>query len=115
MDINQFLTVAGVATICTILVEMLKRLLVWDEAATRRYASAAAIGIGVAGSTFAAFVVDRPTDGSVGQVFLSGVLTGIIGGASASGIYSAGGKQAFNAVLGEHATNTQEAGPQRGA
>ena len=105
VEISQFLTVAGVATICTILVEMFKRLLEWDAAETARFAPIYAIAIGIIGSTAAAVIVGPQGNATTvplttAQLVFNGVMTGILGGATACGLYSIGGKSIIRAVAG---------------
>ena len=105
VEVQQFLTVAGVATVCTILVEMFKRLLEWDSAETLRFAPIFSIAIGIIGSTIGAIFVGpqgsaHTIPAGTGELVFEGVLTGILGGAAACGLYSIGGKQVIRAVAG---------------
>lgn len=113
VSVNEFLTIAGISTVCMILVEMFKRLLVWDADATRRFAPVFSIIIGITGSVIAAVLVGPTAQPGVppGELVFSGILTGILGGAGAVGLYNIGGASAIRAVVGPPAGSTDAAGP----
>jgi hypothetical protein len=80
MDTTELLTLGGVAIVVTILTEVIKRALAMSDEAVARFGPLLSVVLGVAIGLGAAFY--QAAD------LLSGVLTGLLAGASASGIYS---------------------------
>lgn len=81
MAINELLTLGGAAIIVTIVVEVIKRALAMSEAAITRFGPLLAVVVGIVTAGLAA--VSLP-----GSDISSAILTGLLAGASASGIYS---------------------------
>jgi hypothetical protein len=81
MQVEELLTLGGAAVIVTIVTEVIKRATAMSEAQVTRFGPllSIALGIGVAcAAAFASSTFD----------YASAILTGLLAGASASGIYS---------------------------
>jgi hypothetical protein len=79
MELAELLTVAGVAVVVTILLEVIKRAMGWTPDLTDRFAPLLAVVLGIAlGTGFAAYQ---------GADLVLGAITGLLAGASASGLY----------------------------
>ncbi len=86
MDLNQAITLTGATVLVMVLTEMLKRLFAWGQAQVDRYGSAVAIVIGIVAVVLLTLAGGADT---TPQMFAGAVITGILAGASASGIYDA--------------------------
>lgn len=100
LDLSQFLGIAGAGAIITALVEAFKRFLRWTQEDTERIAPLFSIALGVL-IFLANIAASLPLTTPVGQAILSAVLTGIVSGATAAGIYQVGGKDVIRAVAGK--------------
>jgi hypothetical protein len=80
MEVSELLTLGGAVVVVTIVVEVIKRALAMDEAAITRFGPFLAIAVGIVTTCAAAVAQTAPLDAAV--------LTGLLAGASASGIYS---------------------------
>jgi hypothetical protein len=100
LDPTQFLGIAGAGAIITALVEAFKRFLRWTEDDTNRIAPLFSIALGVL--IFVAFTAVNPVAGvELSQAIFNAILTGIVAGATAAGIYQLGGKAVIRGVAGE--------------
>ena len=80
MEVNELLTLAGAAIVVTILTEVIKRALALTEEAVTRFGPLISVVLGVAVTVGAGI--------TQGADLVSAALTGLLAGASASGIYS---------------------------
>jgi len=80
MSVEELLTLGGATIVVTIVVEVIKRALAMSEAAVTRFGPLLAVGVGVLVVTAAAFAQGARLDAAI--------LTGLLAGAAASGIYS---------------------------
>ena len=80
MEVSELLTLGGAVVVVTIIVEVVKRALAMSEEQITRFGPFLAIVVGVATTLGAAVAQAAPLDAAV--------LTGLLAGASASGIYS---------------------------
>lgn len=78
--IVSLVTIGGIATVVGILLEVVKRLFAWTEAAKDRFAPALALVLGIGVGVAAALAGGTP--------LAPAVVAGLYGGAVASGIYS---------------------------
>jgi hypothetical protein len=80
MEISELLTLGGAVVVVTIITEVVKRTLAMSEAQITRFGPLLAVLLGIAATCGAAVAqsADIP----------SAVLTGLLAGASAAGIYS---------------------------
>ncbi len=80
MEVADLLTLGGAAIIVTIVVEVVKRTLAMTEAQVTRFGPLLAIVIGIAATVGASIAQNAPLDAAI--------LTGLLAGATASGVYS---------------------------
>ena len=80
MEVADLLTLGGAAIIVTIVVEVVKRTLAMTEAQITRFGPLLAIVIGIAATVGASIAQNAPLDAAI--------LTGLLAGATASGVYS---------------------------
>jgi len=80
MEVNELLTLGGAAIVVTIMTEVIKRATALSEAQVTRFGPLLSVVLGVGVACAAA--VTQSAD------IAAAVLTGLLAGASASGIYS---------------------------
>jgi hypothetical protein len=80
MEVSELLTLAGAAIVVTILTEVIKRALALSEAQIARFGPLLSVLLGVAVCVGASLYA--------GADIVVGALTGMLAGASASGVYS---------------------------
>jgi hypothetical protein len=80
MVVSDLLTLGGAAAVVTIAVEVIKRATAMSDAAITRFGPLLSVGLGIAFVCGAALAKGAPLD--------EAILTGLLAGAAASGIYS---------------------------
>ncbi len=80
MSVNDLLTLSGATIVITILVEVIKRALAFNDVQTTRFGPVLSIGIGLI--ILVAAAASQHAD------IAAAALTGLIAGASSSGVYS---------------------------
>ena len=80
MEVSELLTLAGAAIVVTILTEVIKRALAMTEPQVARFGPLLSVVLGVAICIGASLYA--------GAELVAGALTGLLAGASASGVYS---------------------------
>ena len=80
LTVNDLLTLGGASIVVTILVEIIKRAAAMSDAQISRFGPLLSVGLGVVIACAAAF--------SQSAAYSEAILTGILAGATASGIYS---------------------------
>jgi uncharacterized YccA/Bax inhibitor family protein len=80
LTVNDLLTLGGAAVVVTIVVEVIKRAAAMNDAAIARFGPLLSVAIGVVVCMAAAFAQNAS--------YAEAALTGLLAGATASGIYS---------------------------
>lgn len=107
LDLTQFLGIAGAGALINVLVEAFKRFLRWTQEDTERVAPLLSLALGVL--LFVTYTAVNPVVGaSLGQGIVQAVVTGIISGGTAAGIYQLGGKEVIRSVAGTPAAIARE-------
>lgn len=80
MEVSELLTLGGAVVVVTIVTEVVKRTLNMSEAQITRFGPLLAVIVGIIATCGAAFAQNAAYDAAI--------LTGLLAGASAAGIYS---------------------------
>ena len=87
MDLTQAITLAGASILVGILVEVLKRALAWGQAQVDRFGSLVAIVVGILVVVLLNAAQGLITGPNPWQPLAVAIITGILAGAAASGLY----------------------------
>lgn len=86
MTLDQAISLGGATILVGILVETLKRTLAWGQAQVDRFGPLVAILVGI----LVVVLLTTATDGiTTPAAFAAAIVTGVIAGASAAGLYQA--------------------------
>lgn len=105
MDLTQAVTLAGASILVGILVEALKRSLAWGQAQVDRFGSLVAIVVGVLVVALLNAAQGLIAGPNPWQPLAVSVITGILAGAAASGLYDG------TALVAARASRTAQDGP----
>lgn len=85
MDIGQAATLAGATILVGLIVEAIKRALAWGQAQVDRFGPLFSMAVGI----IVVLLLTAATTAVTLEVLAAGIVTGILAGAAASGLYDA--------------------------
>lgn len=105
MDLSEAITLGGATILVSVLVEVLKRSLAWGQAQVDRFGPLVAVVVGILVVVLLAAAMGNLAGPDPAQAVASAIITGVLAGAAASGLYDG------TKVVALVATRTPQDGP----
>lgn len=99
LELSQFLGIAGAGALINVVLEAVKRAAQWTQETTERLAPLVSLLLGIL--IFVPYtILAPPVDVTAGIAIMQAIITGIVAGGTAAGIYQLGGKAVIRSVAG---------------